>query len=59
MQGGRLYVGCDIFSRDYALPSGTTWVKNDLIVGGGREGGGVPEEDSSRSRNLSHSATDR
>ena len=36
--GGGLYVGCDILSRDYALPSGATWVKNDLIVGGGRGG---------------------
>ena len=28
---GGLYVGCDIFSHDYALPSGAT--KHDLIVG--------------------------
>ena len=28
--GGRLYAGCDNFSRDYALPSG-----HEVIVGGG------------------------
>ena len=40
--GGKgLYVGCDIFSRNYALPSGATWVTNDLIVSGG--GGGKHE----------------
>ena len=33
--GGGLYAGCDIFSHDYALPSGA--IKHDLIVGAERE----------------------
>ena len=32
---GGLYAGCDIFSRDYALPSG-----HEVIVGWGGGGGG-------------------
>ena len=29
-------MGCNIFSRDYTLPSGATYLsKHDLIVGGG------------------------
>ena len=33
--GGGLYVGCDIFSRNYALPFSA--IKHDLIAGAERK----------------------
>ena len=39
--GGGLYVGCDNFSHDYALPSDKAWLHCHLSVGDGSQVRGV------------------